>query len=429
MEGMLEERASIYSVRCMSCATTVPLGEHIVRGEALVCPRCGCSLTQDDYDAFAAELNERRCELQQLRIYKIEELSQLRARCARWGIFAGIARWIKRKQITNLGKEIAKLKWKTNKRYKRIQSLAESRYYASDWFATTGTPLSTNERKTAFQDPHYVLKRDGSVVFSCMRKKGCKKSKGEAYARYAEFEAFEQLRRLVNTGALGHCRILAGLMVPYDEDRKQKYNKKIKCSEIDLLLVSQRGVLVIEVKRTRYMVEVDYNPMSRRYQVERISCDKEGKPCGVPQEDRAVNQNYQHICALSQQWIYTLDESCFSNIVMYASARQLKLKAELGHGKFPTYLVSLEDEKNFEKVITEAVMQAPVMRSEDEVDVVADELRARFGDFEMKKVRQHVERLQEQQKFNERVVESLQEYVKAGQVQEESSEEEVLLAL
>lgn len=398
--GKMVLKAEPKSIMCWNCGSHIPVDELRCSGRAMSCPTCGAPLNEEEYDRAAKTLllgiESTKAESKDVE----QRIDALEKKLAKWGILGKIPFLPARKRLVALSASAADLDSQKKASRRNLRLLALARYHVSDWFRATRIPLRTSARDSAFGNPWFSLRKDGGVRFDCLDDSGNRKRATWARAHYAEYRAFEQVNSIVKAGKLGHCRLLAGLYVPYDEDPRQKYNKHIRYNEIDLLLVTTGAIVVVEVKRTTRNVSVDFDHWKNRYEAVRICPAADGGERGVPEADWAPQQNAAHCRTVANTNVYSIDPDSVASLIVYASSPQVKIRAEQGLGATPTYFSALDGEgPTLETSLKAACESVPPVRSDYEVDIVADELFARFRDVDGSKARVHRARIEREGKL------------------------------
>ena len=380
------------TIVCWQCEQEIPLS-----ATKETCPLCGAALTEASFDDAAGERLRKMAELGTEVGLAKQQLEKAEARNAKLGFLRKIHLFPSRRKITRLTAEISTMHESIDALSDTLKRLAKARYYVSRWFRMTGTPLCDlgQTGATAFGTPRYELGSKGAVRFTCKVTKCPRSRKGHVASQYAEYETFCAIQRVIDSGALGHARLLANLVIPYDEDRRQRYNKHVRAHEIDALLVTERSVVVVEVKSTWMAVTIDYRQQSRKHHIVRVGVTKRGDQFGSEQVDGAVQQAVAHCWTLVDTGAYSITPNSLSSLVVYSGTPEVRLHCEQGEGRPPIYFASLNhDEISLEKALHDAVFASAPVRSPVEVDAVADELFARYADLDGSKRKEHHERIQ-----------------------------------
>lgn len=379
------------TVVCWNCAGEIP-----VRCAGSCCPLCGADLSEQAYDNEAERLLKKGTCMESEIAEVSEQLSRAKMRNARLGPLRNIPFFPSRRIIDRLESSLAEMRQEHRGIDRLLDRLAVARYYSSRWHKLTGTPLCNpgDPRSSAFGSPRYALQHNGTVSFSCKASKPPQKHNSSVEARYAEYETFCELQRIVDSGMLGHARLLANLLVTYDNDDGQRYNKRIRANEIDAVLVTERTIIVIETKLTSMAITASFDSKRRRHRITRTRIDESGNLSGTAQDDRAAGQLFAHCCTLSNTGIFSIGLQSLAGVVAYAAAPRLTIRCRQGEGEPPVYIASLgKDGPSLEEALLDAVFSHKVERSADEVDVVADELFARYSDLDGSKLRAHRQRI------------------------------------
>lgn len=193
---------------------------------------------------------------------------------------------------------------------------------------------------------------------------------------------------------LGYARLLANLLVSYDDDDRQRNNKHIRANEIGAALITERSIVVFETKRTWMAITADYDARRHRHHVTRVGVDKNGTAFGTEQVDKSVSQVVSHCHMLAQTGIYSVESRSLVGFIVYAGTPSLTLRCDQGSGKPAIYLASLENHgPSLEKTLCDAVLSHEIERSAAEVDAVADELFTHYSDLDGSKLQTHRERI------------------------------------
>ena len=326
-----------------------------------------------------------------------QQLKLAEARNAKLGILRKIPLFPSRREIARLTGELTSLHKNIDTLSNKLKQLATARYYISRWFRLTGVPLCDLGKPgaTAFGTPRYELGRKGTVRFNCKFKKRWKSLRGYVDSHYAEYETFCAIQRIVDSGALGHARLLANLIVPYDEDEQQRYNKHVRAHEIDAVLVTERSIVVVEVKNTWMAVTIDYNKQSRKHHIVRSGITKHGDQFGTECSDYSVSQVVAHCWTLADADVYSIGSDSMCGLVVYEGSPEIRLRCGQGEGRPSIYFAALNhNEPSLEIALRAAVFSHAPVRSPAEVDAVADELFARYADLDGSKLEAHCRRIE-----------------------------------
>ena len=376
---------------CWNCSREIPLhsaGDY--------CPHFGTTLSERAYDERAGELLREMSDLGTQIGRTSEQLVTARRRNERLGPLRNLPFLPSHKLVASLEFSLIDMRRETQRISSTLKQLATARYYASSWHHLTGWPLCDLGKpgSSPFGTPRYALGRKGMARFTCKATKYPKRLKERLEASYAEYETFCKIQRIVDDGSLGYARLLANLVICYDDDERQRYNKHVRAHEVDAVLITERSIIVIETKRTWMDVTADYDPRQGRHRVIRTKVDKDGTPFGVEQADGSVSQVVAHCHTLSRTGTYSVGPESLEGLIVYAGTPHLKVRCEQGSGTPAIYLASLEGNgPTLEEMLREAVCSHEVERSAAEVDAVADELFARYADLDGSKLQAHRERI------------------------------------
>ena len=386
------------TIVCWHCEQEIPLA-----AASETCPLCGAALTEVSFDEAAGVHLKKMAEIGTEVGLAKQQLENAEARNAKLGFLRKLPLFPSRREITRLAAEISSMHERITALSCTLKQLAYARYYVSRWFRMTGTPLCNlgQPGATAFGTPRYALGGKGIVRFDCKAKKYPRSRKGYVASQYAEYETFCAIQRIVDSGVLGHARLLANLVIPYDEDRRQRYNKHVRAHEIDALLVTERSIVVVEVKSTWMAVTIDYRRQSRKHHITRVGMTKHGDRFGSEQADGSVQQAVAHCWTLVDTGTYSITPNSLASLVVYSGAPEVRLHCEQGEGRPPIYFASLNhDELSLEQALHDAVFASTPVRSPAEVDAVADELFARYADLDGSKREEHRERIERDARIN-----------------------------
>lgn len=382
---------AVNAIICWKCSREIPLSHAGDR-----CPLCGAILSEQAYEERAGALLFKQSDLGTQIGMASEQLASAKERNARLGLLRNLPFLPSRRLITRLESSISSMRQESQQISASLKHLAVARYYVSRWYRHTGWTLCDLGRpgSSPFGSPRFALGRKGTVRFTCKPAHYPQKLSGYLEACYAEYLTFCEIQRVVDTGALGCARLLANLVIDYDDDELQRYNKHVRAHEIDAVLVTERAVVTIETKRTWMSVTADYDSRRRRHRIIRTKVNNSGEPYGLEQEDRSVGQIVSHCHTLLQTGIYSIDRPSVVGLVVYAGTPHLNVRCEQGSGRPPIFLASLESHgPSLEEVLRTAVLSCEVKRSAAEVDAVADELFACYADLDGTKLRAHRERI------------------------------------
>ena len=414
------------TIVCWQCEQEIPLSTA-----KETCPLCGAILTEASFDEAAGVHLRKMAEIGTEVGLAKQQLEKAEARNVKLGFLRKLSLFPSRREITRLTAEISAMHESINALSNTLKRLAQARYYISRWFHMTGTPLCNlgQPGATAFGTPRYALGSKGAVRFTCKATKYPRSRKGFVAAQYAEYETFCAIQRIVDSGALGHARPLANLVVPYDEDGRQRYNKHVRAHEIDALLVTERSIVVVEVKSTWMAVTIDYRRQSRKHHIVRVGMTKRGDQFGSEQVDGAVQQAVAHCWTLVDTGTYSIQPGSLAGLVVYSGAPEVRLYCEQGEGRPPIYFASLNhDELSLEKALHDAVFASAPARSPAEVDAVADELFARYADLDGSKREEHRERIKRDARVNTAPTPS-RKRVRDGRASQDAELERMLLTI
>lgn len=382
---------TVDTIICWNCSREMPLrsaGDH--------CPHCGAALSERAYDERAGELLHEMSDLGTQIGRTSEQLVTARRRNGRLGPLRNLPFLPSHKLVVSLESSLIDMRRETQRISSTLKQLAVARYYVSSWYHLTGWPLCDLGKpgSSPFGTPRYDLGRKGIARFTCKATKYPRRLKGRLEASYAEYETFCEIQRIVESGSLGYARLLANLVISYDDDARQRYNKHVRAHEIDVVLITERSIIVIETKRTWMDVTADYDPRQGRHRVMRIKVDKDGTPFDMEQTDGSVSQVVTHCHTLSRTGAYSVGPESLEGLIVYAGTPHLKVRCEQGFGTPAIYLASLEGNgPTLEEVLWEAVCSHEIERSAAEVDAVADELFARYADLDGSKLQAHRKRI------------------------------------
>lgn len=386
------------TIVCWHCGQDIPLSST---GET--CPLCGATLAETSFDeAAGARLRETEKISSEIGLAR-QKLAEAQTRNARLGFLRKLPLFPSRREIVRLSAELSSLYKNRKALSKPLKHLAHARYYVSRWFRMTGIPLCNlgQSGATAFGSPQYTLGRKGAVRFDCRLEKCPRSRRGYVASRYAEYEAFCAIQCIVDSGVLGHARLLANLVIPYDEDRRQRYNKHVRAHEIDALLVTERSIVVVEVKSTWMSVTIDYHQQRRKHHIVRIGTTKDGDQFGSEHIDGSVEQAVAHSWTLLDTGTYSISLDALASLIVYSGAPEIRLRCKQGEGRPPIFFAALHrDEPSLEQSLHDAVYANEPVRSPAEVDAVADELFARYADLDGSKLEKHLERIDRDARVN-----------------------------
>ncbi|WP_158095308.1 nuclease-related domain-containing protein [Collinsella sp. An2] len=383
------------ALACWRCGKDIPL-----ENAHDACPFCGGTLTESACDDEARERLLHNAALASTISDLSQQLETAKRQNKRLGILRRLPIFPSRRRITHLSEQLEKARTESQAITASLRELATVRYYISRWYQRTHIPLCDlgNRGDTPFGAPRYQLGRRGAVRFECKTTAVGRKRKKLVDARYAEYEAFCALQRIADTGALGHARVLANLVIPYDNDEGQRYQKRIRSNEIDALLITERAVIVIEVKRGRRAAIVDYRAQQHRHHVALVGITRSGEYFGGEQEDWSVRQVASHCRTLDKANVYSIDNRSIVGLVIYVDTPRVNVRCEQGEGPTPMYFASLHGMgPDLKDVLVAAVNSKPTVRSAAEVDAVTEEAFARFADLDGSKLREHRKRLEREQ--------------------------------
>ena len=383
------------SIVCWSCGKDVSL-----EGEPEVCPHCGALLDEQSFDARAGELLRAVSDADASIGDAETQLTEERSRCARWGLLGKLPIFPARRRAKRIEDRLVALRAERKATIKTLRACAVARYYISKWYRVTGITLNDNRRpEVVFARPRYSLEKDGAVAFSCRAPGKTKEQRRLIDAHYAEYEVFCAIQAMIDEGKLGHSRLLANLVATYDEDERQRYRRRVRANEIDMLLVTESALVVIEVKCTWKALTIAFDDRRGRHRIARIGVNKSGELFGTEQEDGAASQVSAHCRTIENSGVYSTDLGSVVGLVVYVGSPRIDMRCEQGLGSVPVFFaehggVSAPDRSlEMGQMLAEAVRCVPPLRSPAEVDAVADELFARYADLDGSKTREHRERL------------------------------------
>ena len=368
------------SVACPSCNKNVRLAPLASDAPHFRCPSCGCELTEAAYDARNREV---KAELDDARAV-IAAHEELAARLEGAG---AIRRMLLRLRLAFENRRYEDAKAKRSACYSLAGRLAAGRYYVSSWFYATGARRTAEAGRAA--DEAYRLRL-------CYEDNAFKvlPAGGQAEARglVGEWKVFEALRArtLDSSSSLYGARLAANLFLPVAKRSlpRRSGTPAPLWRQVDLVLLTEVGAFVFEVKskRTKVVVDKDY-----------ASIELEGPKGGRRSASWMLDQCATHADSLEEAVDgLTLDDiyevTVFVNPLAFESPTSGFNRGNVCVGTLECDGVASFVE-SIENKVTELRAAGVSVMSPERVDELAREVPLRYGDLGRGKMRRHIERL------------------------------------
>lgn len=358
---------------CWNCGQAVPL-----KFSGRACPNCGAPLTAMAYDAYAQRLAKQRVELER-EAHKLQaKLEVATKKNARWGILKKLPFLPSRRAIEELTPQIEQY-WTEVSNLARKSRLAPDRYYASEWFRQSrcflrdDTPDPQVKANNPFKTPHY----DQDGVFHMLPARDNSWQRGE----YGEYVVVSLLADAIEAGKLGHARLLWHLYVPVRQRSRPHESLGIeRTDEIDIVLLTTRGLYSVEVKSLHSHIEVRLDNYKDAYCVTATPIGREGRPLADrSMVDVGIAQNAAHVSSLRAELADRVAPQRVFNVTTYTSHCGFEMHAPQGFGDAYVATTS-ECSENVLRVIQGIEQGMDAYWTDAQVDELADQLSVSYAD-------------------------------------------------
>lgn len=354
MSAKKRSRKLATHVVCYRCGAAVSSSTLRREKQPRRCAACGARLNEEGFDGQAHTLLIRQ--------------ERLKVRASLWGLcteavtsplavkrFPPQARFLKKHVVSYAQRRRASLFAEISNLEKKVQDLARSRYFSGEWFLESSVSFQRGLNKSSA--PFYSLQRGYDF------QPPTNNASDRGYI--GEFEVFERLRREVISphSFLFGSRIVHNLYLPcLDTGQEDGFH------EADIIVVTTRCLFVIEVKHKKA----------------KVNCLFKKSSCGF-EEEVVVGRSASAALKQADQNAEILSAWCKE----YPLENVLRLAVFVNPTKFTTNASSFRNRRfvgscPYDWKKTLAAMEQEFRSfdeclSPEEVDVLADDLRERFG--------------------------------------------------
>lgn len=361
------------------------------------CPKCGDSISPSQYDAqvkdILAESVERQAQLSEL--LPKQERYQSAIRATSFWLLRPIGYFFKRK-LRRIQPQVEKLEAVEKTLPARLDALARMRYYTSDWYLRTRTPLQRTVVEPFRILPHYD--RMGNWFT---------KPKGPLAAGIsAEITVGQKLlERVTNPeSVLYKAQVVPNVYLP----KPNQERSASPWAQTDCLLLTRQGAFVLEIKchsehivvapRHKAVYTTRSEEVMARYQDERSAGNvPDLKALGFDDhENQGLLQNASH----AEIFAITCPNYPFDNVY-----EQLVFVNPLSFEAVDSCFVEnvnvsrlTWDEAPFIEAIEATCADLPELIPQEKLDELGERLLATYGDLNQKRQHLHATRIERARK-------------------------------